>query len=442
MQRARVAGTRGPSNAGSAITVTDQHLATVRRFDVGGELLRAVRRANDGVLLAEGIPVREGVLIYRMAGGGERRELVTRQAVLDTARTLPRAALTLEHPAEGFVNADSYQRLGVGDVDGEALVEEDAQGGFARVKVAVRRRDALDAVEGGVHELSPGYEVTLDETPGTHPVFGRYDASQIGRSCNHLALVQKGRGNQVVLRVDSADAVQVGVATPVAGPTRTDHGASMKPGLIALLAALGVTRFDSEEQAVAEGKSAADKLLAADKARHDGAEDLAKLKEENEKLKADLKAKSDECAEMKGKADASAAELEKLKKTEGDRKDAAELADLRGLAGKVGVKHDGLDLPSLRVAVAKSRIDSIDAKSDPAYVAGVIGVIKADVAKRGDSVEADATRWDWRGAGRGDGAGADPKERERADRADPFYDPYLTAADAARTDSSPAVKEA
>jgi hypothetical protein len=389
--------------------------------------LRAVKRPTDGALLAEGIAAREGVLVYRKADGGERRELVTIDALNDTVETIARAPLTLLHPEQGFVNADSAKDLVIGDVDGYAMVEKDAQGGFARVKVAVRRKDALDAIAAGTHELSPGYAVTLDETPGEHPVYGRYDARQISREVNHLALVPKGRGDRVVLRVDSADAVQIGALHP-AGRARTDsdNEVRMKPLLISLLTSLGVSRFDTEDVAIAEGKAYLDKLQADAKARKDGDEDMAKLKAENEKLKADLAAAEKAKAEEKGKADAATAKADALEQAETARKDAAELARLQGLASKVGVKHDGLDLTALRVAIAKTRIDSIDNKADPAYVAGVISTIEADTTRRDG-------RWDFsRKDGNDAGKREDGKRDERADADDEFFNPTLAAVDAAR----------
>src|SRR3990167_9426088 len=145
---------------------------TVRRYDLGGELLHPHRRP-DGTLLCEGRSVREGVLEYRRADGSIHRELVTRQALIDTAKSGARATMTLDHPPEGFVSPDSAQRLMTGDVDGTPAVEEDAQGGFVRVRVALRRRDAIDAFDSGkARQLSWGYEAILDETPGEHPGFG------------------------------------------------------------------------------------------------------------------------------------------------------------------------------------------------------------------------------------------------------------------------------
>ena len=394
--------------------------APVRRFDFGGGgLLKPTKRGSDGAMLYEGCPVREGILVYRTADGSERRELVTREAVLDSARTLARAPVTLEHPEEGFVSEDTAASLTVGDVDGTTEMIEDQLGSFAKVKIAVRRKDAIDAIGAGKSELSPGYDVTLDETPGVHEVFGRYDARQIGRACNHLAIVDRGRGGPTVrLRVDSSDAVQVGRAASSPAPRRTDNEVRMNPLLAVLLSTLGVARIDDEDAAIKAGVSAAKSL----KARADSEEemekeaeqvkvDLQKVKDNYMKAKADLKAASDELEKVK-------ADLAEMTMAEDARKDAAELADLKVLATKIGVKLDGMDLPKARLAVAKSRVDSLDANASPERLAGIIDAIRAD------SATARADRWDF--------GGKTETRTDGSDKADDrFRNPHLDAADAA-----------
>lgn len=390
-----------------------------------------MRRASDGAVLAEGIAVREGVLEYRRADGTIRRELVTREAVLSTARTVARAPLTLDHPKGGFVRADSIADLGVGDVDGEVVVEEDAQGGFARVKVAIRRQDAVEAFDSGdARELSPGYEVVLDETPGEHPTYGRYDARQLERDCNHLAQVGRGRGDRVFLRADSADAVQVLPATEppqrpttTAPPRRTDTTeVRMNPKLVALLAALGVERpdrFDTDDAALEAALPLA-KQARADAAKYtdeyvEGLQKDMKTKDrELEEAKADLE-------KVKGEADALKADLAKRDEEAKERKDAAEAERLQGLAAKVGVKHDGLDLQALRLAIAKTRVDSVDAETPEARLDGILDVIESSVAKGGTD------KWAALGGEqRADGEDPMPKRR------DDFFNPFLNNLDEAQ----------
>jgi len=415
----------GPEN-GSTLSVRERRAdeaekVVTRRYDFGGALLKATRRTSDGALLAEGVLVREGILDYRRADGSIRKELVTMAAVKDTARTGARAPVTLLHPDEGFVNADSAKELVIGDVDGEVAVEEDAQGGFARIKIAVRRRDGLDATGAGVHELSPGYEVILDETPGEDPRFGRYDARQIGRDVNHVAIVPQGRGGpSVSLRIDSADAVQVEPTNQAVEQPDQNRKDSMKPKLAALLSLLGVAagRFDNEDAALDDGLANAKGIIEA-KAKTDA--------EEEEKAKADLKAEDGAFGKMKkdlekmtGERDALKTENEDLKAASKKKSDAEDLAAMQILADKVKVDHKDLDLQALRLAVAKTRVDSVDTETSDDRLDGILDVIRGDSSQS----EAKDSRFDFR-----------PKDDadKRADsKEDDFYNPHLDAADEAR----------
>lgn len=193
----------------------------------------------------------------------------------------------------------------------------------------------------------------------------------------------------------------------------------MNPQLAILLAALGVTRIDDEDAAIKAGAKAAQALKARADSEEEKAEeveqvkvDLQQVKDNYMKAKADLKAASDELEKVK-------ADLAEMTMAEDARKDAAELADLQGLAKTVGVKLDGLDLPKARLAIAKSRVDSLDANASPERLAGIIDAIRADAGK------ARADRWDF---------GSRTETRTDGDKADDrFSNPHLDAADAALT---------
>lgn len=428
----------------------------VRRYDFAGPLLNVHRRESDGAVLAEGYAAKEGIYDYLNPDGSIRRELITRQAVLDTAAGIARAALTFHHPPE-FVSPDNYQDVGVGDVDGETGVDEvEAQGGFARVKVAVRRRDAVDAFDGGVVELSPGYEVEIDPTPGVHPVFGRYDARQLHRVINHLALVPRGRGgHDVRLRSDSADAVQVRKDTSAdsgsgsgAAP-RNDGGQSPMPTrttmnqLLLLAGLLGLdVRSDAKDEDLTAKIDGAVRKLKADAEEME--EEVEALKEDAATLKAfladqgvadlpALKAKIDglgtDVQTARGERDALQGKVDAHEAAAAKARDDAASKEIDELAKYVGVKVDGLDLAGKRLALAKSRVDSVGAETPTAYLDGIIGSIKADKA-RGASPGAAGRHLDgWDGGkadgNRGDGAGSD----KGGDKRSPFFNPHLDAAD-------------
>lgn len=205
---------------------TDSQTVTVtRRVDRGAPLLGAPYRRADGTLLCEAIVSKPGVLVYRDAAGKEWRELVPPETLADPdyLAGIGRSVATLEHPEEDVTpdNVTSYQ---VGDTDGAVEVLE---GGYVKVRLAVRARKALDAIDAGVEEISPGYNVKLDRTPGVHPEYGRYDAIQIKREPNHIAIVPKGRsGPDVRLRADSAYQVL---------PTPTEDKKKMDPEQMKML---------------------------------------------------------------------------------------------------------------------------------------------------------------------------------------------------------------
>jgi hypothetical protein len=389
----------------------------IRRYDriAGDVVLRPSATRPDGALLCEGVVAREGVLVYRRADGSERRELVTPEALDSMCSTIGRASVTLEHPDEGMVDPTNFGALGVGDVDGRVEVERDEMGGFVRVKLAVRRKDALDAVRGGKIELSPGYRVVTDETPGEHDVFGRYDARQIAREANHLAIVDRARGGSTVrLRADSADGVMVGTLPTPGGAPAPHRSLHMKPLLVQLAALLGVTRIDSEEAVLADLQPAAQALKAkADKADASAAAaDVATTRAH--RADADL-------VEMRKKLDEMTAERDLFKKkvdeAEAEAAKAAEKTDsdrLDAIGRAIAVKLDGLDRQGKRKAIAAHqlgcKVETLANRSD-AYLDAVI-----DLASKAVPTPGIETSDPFRGDG----------NIGSAERLDDFYNPYLS----------------
>jgi|GEM_PF-6577195 hypothetical protein len=163
----------------------------------------------------------------------------------------------------------------------------------------------------------------------------------------------------------------------------------MNPTLAALLTALGVERLDNEGTALQSGIAAVKTLRndADEKATAEAEADKAKtdaeaMTEELEKAKTDRDACQAKLDKLQGEFDALQAKFTKAEKADKDRKDAAELADLQKLADKVNVKHDALDLPALRLAIAKTRVDSVTDESSAGYVDGILDSIRKDSGKR------------------------------------------------------------
>ncbi|WP_419607666.1 DUF2213 domain-containing protein [Thiolapillus sp.] len=171
------------------------------RVDVG-----SVEKYTDqnGALRLKGRAARTGILVYRMADGSERREYVPPETLFnaDSMEVMTGIPLTLNHPAAG-VSPDNYNEVVAG-----AVVATDAQGEYLGVDVTVNARDAIDAVKSGTSQLSCGYFVTTMDMDGQ--IDGeRYDAIQIARKYNHLAVVDYGRaGPECSLNLDYAIQVE------------------------------------------------------------------------------------------------------------------------------------------------------------------------------------------------------------------------------------------
>jgi hypothetical protein len=145
-----------------------------------------------------------GVFTYHTADGKVVREYRPPEEVAK-ADGYEDAHITIGHPPRG-VGPDSYARLNVGHVRA-STVKADATGVDA--EVVLRRKDAIDGALGGdLHDLSCGYAVQIDPTPGVTPDGQAFDRVQRGIVVNHVALLPRGDGRlgtDCALRLDGAD---------------------------------------------------------------------------------------------------------------------------------------------------------------------------------------------------------------------------------------------
>ena len=148
---------------------------------------------------------RVGVLQYRLPDGSIRRELRAPEHVfskqsLDSMRSAP---LTDLHPHQ-FVTPDNVTELQKGVVSDNIKATKR----FVEADIIVQDRELIEAVKrGDRRELSPGYTVKLDMTPGEYNG-ERYDAIQLDPRTNHVGIGPKdwGRsGPEVSLRLDSSE---------------------------------------------------------------------------------------------------------------------------------------------------------------------------------------------------------------------------------------------
>jgi hypothetical protein len=175
------------------------------RFD-RAEISPDWEETPEGYLRIKATFARTGLQRYRRQDGKEAieyrpEEEVSRKDALLSLANLP---VTLEHPPELLTpeTCRQYQRGHTG-----SMVEYRSP--FAVGFVTVTDREAIDAIKRrDAREVSVGYRVKFDATPGVTPDGQRYDGVQREISGNHVAIVRKGRaGPEVRLHMDSAYAV-------------------------------------------------------------------------------------------------------------------------------------------------------------------------------------------------------------------------------------------
>ncbi len=185
---------------------------TVYRQDRGGHgALRSPVTTPQGFLRVDGHAARVGIYEYPRADRSIQYELRPPEEVFhpDSLASYDAASVTLEHPVDEEVTSENVRRHEVGTVNGAARQDGDA----VAVSLVVKDAKAIKAIKAGKQELSPGYKIRLDETPGFAPEYatlrnptGRYHAVQREIRVNHQAIVGRARGGSTMrLRMDAAE---------------------------------------------------------------------------------------------------------------------------------------------------------------------------------------------------------------------------------------------
>lgn len=177
------------------------------RVDYLGKL-DGKRRTPQGGLRVDSNLTRTGIFIYHYdandgQGHREIREYRPASEVFkaDSLETLKYAPVTIDHPE--MIRTDNYKEHAVGVVAENVRAREQ----FIAADLLVQDAKAVAAIEAGdLVEISCGYSVDLDHTPGTTPTGERYDAIQTNIVYNHVAIGPRawGRaGADVKMHLDS-----------------------------------------------------------------------------------------------------------------------------------------------------------------------------------------------------------------------------------------------
>ncbi|WP_454691138.1 DUF2213 domain-containing protein [Achromobacter aloeverae] len=345
-------------------------------------------RTDEGYIKDTPVLTRTGVFVYLDAAGRERREYRPPEEVFnaDSMASLKGVPITDGHP--GKVTASNARKHSIGTALSEARKD-----GVTDLVGDIVIHDPGPVDQAGKKELSLGYELQLDETPGVSPDGERYDAIQRNIRYNHLAVVKRGRAGNARLNLDAADAV-----------TKTDED-DEPMNLVKIRLDSGLSYDAAPEVAQEIDRLRADAAAAKNKAAADLAEARAAADRE--------KARADAAEDAKKKAEEAVADA-----TNKARADALARVQLESAAKAHGVeiKQDMAD-KDIRVAVIKViRGDSFDAtgKSD-AYIEAAYDYAVADKAARADALASQRREMQGRG---GNGGGAGGGEGSRQDGAD------------------------
>lgn len=322
------------------------------RVDVG-RLGKAERIAGGGVRV-EGAVANVGVLTYRRADGTETRELFPPEEARrpESLKTLQDAPVTIGHPGGGtrMVSPETFRQDSVGHVSGSR-----SDGRSVLADIAIQDAEAIRKVDAGeLAELSPGYILMIDPTPG---VFDgqRYDVVQRNRDYNHLALLPPGGargGASASLRIDGVDDYAVQVRTDqITAPAPAPRSEMRSDGMATehidgIPYEIGTeghrtarTRHDAkaagELKELAEAKASAEAKLATEKGRADKAEARADAAEKRVK-------ELEDPARLDARASERAALLEASRRVLGAEWKADGLSD-RQIREAVLAKIDGKD---------------------------------------------------------------------------------------------------
>jgi hypothetical protein len=251
----------------------------------------------EGYLRAWATIARTGVQMYTDADGSIRREYRPEDEVAspESLTSFGGKAVTLEHPPVllDSANTKDYQ---IGFTGNEIVYDS----GFVRAIMTVTDKDAIERImRGDAKEVSAGYRVEYDPTPGVTDSGEHYDGIQRMISGNHVAVVRRGRaGPQVKLHLDRMDAADPSLIstheeTPMTAQVNFD----------------GVSFEVSDSIATAISKEREDAKASYDmmKKKYDEMmSEASKMKEEMDAMEKEMKGKMDAA---EGRADALEQEL-------------------------------------------------------------------------------------------------------------------------------------
>ena len=388
--------------------------ASVCRYDFAP--ITGSETTEEGYLRVWCRAARTGTQLYRRADGSQVREYRPPEEVSnpDSLTTFGMKPATWGHPPV-LLDAANTKQYQIGYSGSQVRYND----GFVEVALVVTDADAIEKIKRkDAAEVSAGYKVDFDPTPGITPEGEEYAGIQRNIRVNHIAIVPRGRaGPEVRLlldRMDAADAVSF-------DPDLIPQGSALQPCSPAS-PVMATVKLDGLEIDLPAEAATAVQSYARDMERQFKAVSTERdnLSAKLDSLQSDFDSLSYEKEAAEGRADAleeRLAELEdgapRIDTAELDQLVAARLATLQKLAPAFAedFKFDGIDDEAL-YATAFENLTGSAPREDaaPAYIQGVVDGILAARADAGDDEEGDEE-------GEEEAPEAESKE-DAADRAD------------------------
>ena len=161
----------------------------------------------EGFLMDTPILTCTGIFEYSNPDGSVRKELRLPEEVFskESLASYEGSPIIISHDA-GLITKDNVAENEIGTILSKGFKD----GENVRAKIVIHDTDEMKA--SGLKELSLGYNLDLDETPGVWNG-EKYDAIQRNIRINHLALVREARaGEQARLNIDGKGAEKKGVS--------------------------------------------------------------------------------------------------------------------------------------------------------------------------------------------------------------------------------------
>ena len=177
-------------------------MGQVSRYDYGQ--VTKSEYTDEGYLKVWCKAARTGTQLYTRGDGTQVREYRPEEEVSnpDSLASFGMKAVTLNHPRV-LLDSKTTKLHQVGHAGSHVRFSD----GFVEVALVVTDQNAIDAIQrGDAQEVSAGYRVDYDPTPGVTPDGEHYDGVQRNIKVNHIALVSRARaGREARLLLDSCD---------------------------------------------------------------------------------------------------------------------------------------------------------------------------------------------------------------------------------------------